>query len=126
MPITLNTTLRNNRADQITSFAGASAKIRIYTAAYAAPLCDVVCNATTLAAAASGGTLSLNAMTGPGTATGAGTAAIARLFKSDGTTMVMEGLTVGTSGTNIVITNTTIAVNDTVTITSATITEGNP
>ena len=126
MAITLNSTLRNNRADQITSFAGTSAKIRIYTAAYATALCDVVCNATAFAAAASGGVLTLNAMTGPGTATGAGTAAIARIYKSDGTTMVIEGLTVGTSGTNIVITNTTIAVNDTVTVTSATITEGNP
>lgn len=126
MAITLNSTLRNNRADQITSFAGTSAKIRIYTAAYATVLCDVVCNATAFAAAASGGVLTLNAMTGPGTATGAGTAAIARIYKSDGTTMVIEGLTVGTSGTNIVITNTTIAVNDTVTVTSATITEGNP
>ena len=126
MAITLNSTLRNNRADQITSFAGTSAKIRIYTAAYATALCDVVCNATAFAAAASGGVLTLNAMTGPGTATGAGVAAIARIYKSDGTTMVMEGLTVGTSATNIVITNTTIAVNDTVTVTSATITEGNP
>ena len=126
MAISLNVTLRNNRADQITSFAGPSAKIRIYTAAYAQALCDVVCNATSLAAAASGGVLTLNAMTGPGTATAAGTAAIARIYKSDGTTMVIEGLTVGTSGTNIVITNTTIAVNDTVTVTSATITEGNP
>ena len=125
MPITLNTTLRNNRADQITSFAGASAKIRIYTAAYAQALCDVVCNASALAAAASGGVLTLNAMAGPGTATAAGTAAIARIYKSDGTTMVMEGLTVGTSATNIIITNTTIAINDTVTISSATITEGN-
>ena len=125
MAISLNATLRNNRADQITTFAGASAKIRIYTAAYATVLCDVVCNASALAAAASGGVLTLNAMTGPGTATGAGTAEIARIYKSDGTTMVMEGLTVGTSATNIVITNTTIAVNDTVTVTSGTITEGN-
>ena len=125
MAISLNATLRNNRANQITTFAGASAKIRIYTAAYATVLCDVVCNAAALAAAASGGVLTLNAMTGPGTATGAGTAAIARIYKSDGTTMVMEGLTVGTSATNIVITNTTIAVNDTVTVTSGTITEGN-
>ena len=50
MAISLNATLRNNRANQITTFAGASAKIRIYTAAYATVLCDVVCNASALAA----------------------------------------------------------------------------
>jgi hypothetical protein len=124
MAITLNTTLRNNRADQITSFAGTSAKLRIYTSAYGSQLVECICNATAFAAAASGGVLTLNAISA-GTATAAGTAAIARIYKSDGTTMVIEGLTVGVSGSNINITNTTIAVNDTVTITSATITEGN-
>lgn len=124
MAITLAATLRNNRADQITTFAGSGAKLRVYTAAYGAVLYESVC-AATLAAAASGGVLTANAI-GNATATGAGTAAIARLYKSDGTTMVMEGLTVGTSGTNVVITNTIIAVNDVVTTSSMTITEGNP
>ena len=124
MTIALATTLRNNRADQITSFAGTSAKLRLYTAAYATQLVECVCNATAFAAAASSGVLTLNSIT-TGTATAAGTAAIARILKSDGTTMVIEGLTVGTSGSNINITNTSIAINDTVTVTSATITEGN-
>jgi hypothetical protein len=124
MAITLNTTLRNNRANQITSFASTSAKLRIYTAAYATQLVECICNATAFAAAASGGVLTLNAIAA-GSATGAGTAAIARILKSDGSTMVIEGLTVGLSGTNIIISNTSIAVSDSVTITSATITEGN-
>ena len=125
MAITLATTLRNNRADQITTFAGTSAKIRIYTAAYATALVDCVCSASAFAAAASGGVLTLNSITA-GTASASGTAAIARIYKSDGTTMVIEGLTVGVSASNINITNTTIATSDTVTVTSATITEGNP
>lgn len=125
MAITLNTTLRNNRLDAITTFAGTSAKLRIYTAAYGSQLVECVCNASAFAAAASGGVLTLNAISA-GTAGAAGTAAIARFYKSDGTTMVIEGLTVGTSGTNIIISNTTIAVSDTVTVTSATITDGNP
>ncbi len=124
MAISLSTTLRNTRADAITTNAGTSAKLRIYTASYAALLVECVCSASALAAAASGGVLTLNAISA-GTATGAGTAAIARILKSDGSTMVIEGLTVGTSGANINLTNTSIAVNDTVTITSATITEGN-
>lgn len=124
MAIALNTALRSNRADAITTFAGTSAKLRIYTAAYGSLLVECICSASAFAASASGGVLTLNAISA-GTATGAGTAAIARIYKSDGTTMVIEGLTVGTSGQNINLTNTTIAVNDTVTITSATITEGN-
>ena len=53
MAITLAATLRNNRADQITAFAGANAKLRIYTAAYASMLVECICNAT-FAPAASG------------------------------------------------------------------------
>ena len=124
MAISLNSTLRSNRADAITTFAGTSAKLRIYTAAYGAQLVECVCNASAFAGAAVTGVLTLNAIS-PGTATGAGTAAIARIYKSDGVTMVIEGLTVGTGSFNINITNTTIAVSDTVTVTSATITEGN-
>jgi hypothetical protein len=81
--------------------------------------------AATFAPAASAGVLTANAIANA-TASAAGTAAIARVYKSDGTTMVMEGLTVGTSGTNVVITNTTIAVNDVVTTSSFAVTEGNP
>lgn len=124
MAITLNTTLRNNRADQITTFAGTSAKLRIYTAAYATELVECVCNASQFAPAATGGVLTLSAITA-GTATASGTAALARIYKSDGTTIVMEGLTVAVSAANINITNTTIATSDTITVTSATITEGN-
>lgn len=124
MTIALNTTLRNNRADQITTFAGTSAKLRIYTAAYASELVECICDATAFAAAASGGVLTLNAIS-PGTASAAGTAAIARIYKSDGTTIVIEGMTVGITASNINITNTTIGIGDGVTVTSAAITEGN-
>lgn len=123
MAITLNTTLRNARATAIVTEAGATAKLSVYTASYATLLYTSTCAATL--GTVSGGVLTFNAV-GNATAVAAGTAAIARLFKTDGTTMVIEGLTVGTSGTNIVITNTTIAVSDTVTTSSATITEGNP
>lgn len=125
MAITLSTTLRNARADAITTNAGTSAKLVIYTAAYAATLVTCICNAAQFAPAAVNGVLTLSAISA-GTATGAGTAAIARIYKSDGVTMVAEGLTVGVGTFNINITNTTIAVSDTVTVTSATITEGNP
>ena len=124
MAVSLNTTLRNNRADQITSFAGTSAKLRIYTAAYAAQLVECICNASAFAGAASSGVITLNAIS-DGTATGTGTAAIARIYKSDGSTLVMQGLTVGTSGSNINLSSLSINTNDVVSITSASITEGN-
>jgi hypothetical protein len=122
MAISLNTTLRNARSTAIVTEAGATAKLTVYTAAYGAVLYTATCAATL--GTVSGGVLTFNAV-GSATATGAGTAAIARLFKTDGTTMVIEGLTVGTSGTNIVITNATIAINDVITTSAATITEGN-
>jgi len=124
MAISMNATLRNNRLDQITSFVGATGKLRVYTAGAATLLYESLC-AATFAPAASGGVLTANAV-GNATAVAAGTAAVARLYKNDGTTLVLDGLTVGTSGTNVVITNTTIAVNDVVTTSSFTITEGNP
>jgi hypothetical protein len=122
--VTLNTTLRNNRADQITSFAGTSAKLRIYTAGYASQLVELICNASSFAPAASSGTLTLNTIS-VGAATASGTAAIARIYKSDGTTLVMEGLTVATSGANINLSTTSITLNDLVSVSAATITEGN-
>ena len=122
MTIALNTTLRNDRATAIVTEAGATAKLTVYTAAYAAVLYTSTCAATLGTVAA--GVLTLNAV-GNATASGAGTADIARLFKTDGTTMVIEGLTVGTVGTNIVITNAVIAINDVVTTSAGTITEGN-
>jgi hypothetical protein len=122
MAITLNTTLRNARATAIVTEAGATAKLSVYTAAYGTLLYTSTCAATL--GTVSGGVLTLNAV-GNGTGLAAGVAAIARLFKTDGTTMVIEGLTVGTSGTNIIISNTTIAVSDTITTSSGTITEGN-
>jgi hypothetical protein len=122
MPVSLNTTLRNARSSAIVTEAGAGAKLTVYTAGYAAVLYTSTCAATL--GTVSGGVLTFNAV-GAATATGAGTAAIARLFKADGTTMVIEGLTVGTSSTNIVITNAVIAVSDSITTSGATITEGN-
>lgn len=128
MAISLNTTLRNNRADQITSFAGGSAKLRLYTAAYAAELVENICNAT-FAPGASGGVLTLNAIA-DGTCIASGDAAIARLLKSDGSTMCMEGLTVGDSSSSAQIklnqVGTTLSSGQTVSYSgSQTLTEGN-
>ena len=122
MAVSLNTTLRNNRADQITSFAGNGAKLRLYTAG-AVQVVELVCG-TPFAGSASGGVLTLNAIT-TGTAGATGTVTNASLYKADGTTLVISGLTVGTSASNINLSSTAITTGDNVAVTSATITEGN-
>jgi hypothetical protein len=72
--------------------------------------------------------LTLNAITN-GVAIASGDAAIARILKSDGSTMVMEGLTVGDATSSAAVklnqTGTTISSGQTVIVDSATITEGN-
>ncbi len=122
MAVSLNETLRNARADAITTFAGNGAKLRIYTGAYASQLLEFDCG-TPFAAAASNGSLTLTL--GATTAAASGTAALARIYKSDGTTVVMEGLTVGLSGANVNLTIVNLSAGDSVSVTSATITEGN-
>lgn len=123
MAITFNTTLRNARANAIVTEAGASAQIKLYTAAYATLLGTLTC-AATLGTVASG-VLTFNAITQDSSADASGTFALARLYKSDGTTMVIEGLTVGTSGTNIVVNAAASTLGAAISMSSAVITEGN-
>lgn len=131
------TALRNARADAITTFAGGSAQLKIYSGTQAADpqtaigaqvlLATLTCNAT-FAPAASGGVLTLNAIAnGTGTAgAGAGTNATwFRLTKSDGTTVICDG-TVGISGADLNLNNVNIATGQTVSVTSFTITGSNP
>lgn len=122
MAVSLNITLRNNRADQITSFAGNGAKLRLYTAG-AVQVVELVCG-TPFAPSSSGGVLTLNSIT-TGTAGATGTVTNASLYKADGTTLVISGLTVGTSASNINLSSTSITTGDNVAVTSASITEGN-
>lgn len=126
MAISIAATLRNNMLDEITAYAGTSAQLKIYTSAYGTLLGTLTCNATAFAPAASGGVLTLNAITDDSSADANGTAAIARIYQSDGTTLVMEGLTVGTSGSDINLNTTSITAGGTISVTSATITAGNP
>jgi hypothetical protein len=122
MAISLNSTLRSTRADAITTFAGNGAKLRLYTSG-ATQIVELVCGSP-LAGAASSGVLTLNAITS-GVAGATGTVTNASIYKSDGTTLVLSGLTVGTSGSNINLSSVAITSGDSVAISSATITEGN-
>ena len=130
MAIGMVTTLRNARLDAITTFVGASGKLRIYSGTQPATggtattlLAELTLN-TTFAPAASAGVLTLNAITSASSAAATGTATWARILKSDGTTICMD-CTVGTSGADINLNTVAIVINAQVSVTSATITEAN-
>jgi hypothetical protein len=71
--------------------------------------------------AAVAGVLTANAITSDSSANATGTAAWARLLKTDGTSVVMDG-TVGTSAANVVINSTAISAGAVVSCSSLTIT----
>lgn len=129
MSVGLATTLRNARADAITTAAGASAKLRIYNGSRPATggtvttlLAELTCNAT-FAPAASGGVLTLNAITGDTSADATGTATWARIVTSGGT-FVLD-CSVGTAAADIILATTSLVAAAAVTVTSAVFTEGN-
>lgn len=130
MAVGMVTGLRNARLDAITTFVGASGKLRIYagsrpaTGGTATTLLAELTLGSTFAPAASGGVLTLNAITGDTSADATGTATWARVFKSDGTTICFD-MSVGTSGADLNLTTTSIVSGAAVNVTSATITEAN-
>ena len=89
-------TLRSNRMDEITAFAGASATIKLYTGTQPAGggtattlLATLTCDASAFAGNAANGVLTLNSVTG-GVAAATGTATWFRL-ETSGATWVMDG-----------------------------------
>ena len=130
MALAFATTLRNNRLDQITSSVGASGLLRIYDGTRPATggaattlLAELTCNAT-FAPGAAAGVLTLNAITQDSSANATGTATWFRLTTSGGTAVV-DG-NVGTSGSDLNLTTTSIVSTQPVSVSSFTITEGNP
>lgn len=131
MALAYSTAIRNAMLDAITTAASGSALLRIYDGTRPATggtattlLAELTCNAT-FAPAASGGVLTLNSITQDSSANATGTATWFRIVKSDGTTHVLDG-NVGTSGSDLNLTTTSIVATQPVSITSFTITEGNP
>jgi len=133
MALGFATNLRNAMADAITTFAGGSGKLRIYSGTRPATggtattlLAELTLNAT-FAPAASSGVLTLNAVTSDTSADNTGTATWFRIVKSDGTTHVMDGSVGATgSGADLELDNTSIVAGGTVAIsTPRTITMGN-
>jgi hypothetical protein len=124
-------TLRDNQLDEITSFAGTSALLRIYDGSRPATggaattlLAELTCDATAFAAAATGAVLTLEAIVADSSANATATATWFRIVKSDGTTHVMDG-DVGTSGSDLNLNSVAITTGAEVSVTSFTITAGN-
>lgn len=131
MALAYNSTLRDNMLDEITTRAGNGALLRIYDGtrpstggAATTLLAELTCG-TPFASAASGGTLTLGAITQDSSANATGTATWFRIVQSGGSTHVLDG-NVGTSGSDLNLTTTSIVSGQPVSITSFTITEGNP
>lgn len=127
--------LKNAQQDAITTKLGASALLLIYSGTQATNpdtavgaqvlLATLTCNAT-FAPAASGGVLTLNAITsGVGTA-GAGGGTVATWFRltTAGSVAHIDG-TVGISGADLNLNNTNIATGQTVAVSSFTDTNAN-
>ena len=131
MAIAYAATLRNTMLDAITTLAGASCLINIYdgtrpaTGGTATTLLAQLTGNATFAPAASGGVLTLNAITQDSSANATGTATWFRIYASNGTTHVLDG-NVGTSGSDLNLTTVSIVATQPVSITSFVITEGNP
>ena len=122
--------LRNAQLDEITTRAGASALLRIYDGTRPATggtattlLAELTCNAT-FAPAASGGVLTLNAISDDTSANATGTATWFRIVQSDGSTHVMDG-GVSTSGSDLNFDSVSFVAGGTVSVSSFTITAGN-
>jgi hypothetical protein len=132
MAIQLSVAARNGRLDAIETEAGASAILKIRTGAQPAT-CATADSGTVLAtlnlpadwlSAAASGVKSKLGTWSDTSADAAGTAAHFRIYKSDGTTCVIQG-SVGQGSGDLSLDNTVIAVGQTVTITGFDLTDGN-
>lgn len=135
MSVTYAATLKTNRmqlvADLIASKTAASSTgtatagfLVIGTSALSGVtgvLATITLNATP--GTVSGSVFTLSGTPLSATATGTGTAALAE-FRNTAGTVIVSGLTVGTSGTDITINATAISIGQSVQITSGTITHG--
>lgn len=129
--------VRNARLDSVESTIGTSAILVIYDLTAGAPAnCAAAITATTLAtmtlpsdwmAAASSGTKAKSGTWQDTSADGTGTADFFRIFASDGTTCGIQGtVTASGGGGDLTLDNTSIAATQAVTVSTFTLTAGNP
>lgn len=122
---------RDAQQQGLITYAGSGCLIRLYQGTQPANANTSITTQTLLVSLTisgafgtdSNGTLTLGSVTN-GTAGASGTADFFRVFKSDGTTVVMDG-SVSTSGADLNLNTTTISSGQTVSITAGTIIRAN-
>jgi hypothetical protein len=122
---------RHAQNEGLITYAGTGAKICLYQGTAPANANTSITTQTLLVTCVisgafgtdTDGTLTLGTVTS-GTAIATGTANFFRVFKSDGTTVVMDG-SVGTSGADLNLDTTTINITQSVNITGGTIIRNN-
>lgn len=132
MALGFPTAVRNTVLDAITTYAGGSCLLKIFSGTRPATggtettkLAQLTCNAT-FAPAASSGVLTLNSISSDTSADATGTASWFRINRSDGTTVVMDGAVTATGGGgDMTLDDVNIVLGGTVAVTSATITAPN-
>ena len=130
----ITTPVRNSMMDVLTAYAGASAKIIIYSgtqpagggAAAGLQLAVLVCSVT-FAPAASGGVLTLNAITQDSAADNTGTASWFRLAKADDTWILDGDISLPSGSGDLKLDNLNIVIGGTVAMSATqTLTAPNP
>ena len=134
MAVTYLASLRTNRLNLVVNALGTATAPTISTTGTAAGTLVIGTSAlsgatgvlatihlNTTPATVSGDTLTISGTPLSATASATGTAALAELRNNAGT-VIVGGLTVGTSGTNVIISSTSITSGQTVQVTSGTIT----
>lgn len=132
MAINLSTEVRNARLDAIETVAGTSPILRIRSGTMPTACSDAdagtVLSEITLPSdwmgAAASGVKTKSGTWEDASADATGTATHFRLYKSDGTTCVMQG-TVGTSGADMIVLTTSFVATQPFTVTSFTLYDGN-
>ena len=122
---------RNAQQQGLITYAGSGCLINIYSGTQPANANTAISTQTLLVSLPvsgvfgtdSNGTITLSAVTSA-SAVASGTASFFRIFKSNGTTVVMDG-SVGTSSADMILNTTAIANTQTVTISSGTIIRAN-
>jgi len=128
MAVSYSQALQNTRMDSVITTIDAHASpatLEICTAAYAAVICIITLNDPSFVRSGTkpNTLITLQGVPKSGTASLAGTntAAVARI-KEGGGTVILDGLTVGTSGADINLNSTSITNGQTVTVSAGTIT----
>lgn len=134
MTIQLSEDARNSRLDAFETFVGTSPVLKIRTGAQPATVATAdsgtVLMSITLssdwAAAASGGTKAFSDFPGSFAASAGGIAGHFRLYKSDGTTCVMQGsVSLAGNGGNLTVSNDSMASGFSYTVNAFSIGDGN-